>query len=303
MQHQFEFCQPQRIELEQGTPEWHAWRSTVGGASYAGAVLGISPHYPHNPAELYDIMTGQREVYVNAAMRRGTAMEAEVRRRFERLHGSAFQPACYQRWRLGASLDGKLLDVGIEIKVPARGQESELWLSVSAGRVPDNIMAQIQQQMWVADLSSVTLAVGTDDPEACLYEAIVPDHEWQERILAAWLEYWEYYDNFTRPPLHDARSDDAWIVAAREWRAAKAVAKAAETREAAAREALIALAGDAESARGGGVRAVRIEAAGSVDYQRAIKELAPSMTQAELDEYRKPGRISYRITEAEESES
>lgn len=303
MQHPFEFCPIQRIELEQGSPEWHAWRSTVGGASYAGAVLGISPHYPHNPAELYDVMTGRSQVYVNSAMRRGTAMEAEVRQRYEAAMGGAFPPACYQRWRLGASLDGRRGDVGAEIKMPAKGPESELWQGAASGQIPDSIMAQIQQQIWVAGLSRSNLIVGTDSQDLDQVVCVQPSEEWQERILAAWMDYWEYYDNFTRPPLHDARSDDAWMKAAAEWRAAKAVAKAAETREAAAREALIALAGDAESARGGGVRAVRVETAGSVDYQRAIKALAPDMMPAALEEYRKPGRISYRITEAEEIES
>jgi len=292
----------QRIELEQGSPEWHAWRSTVGGASYAGAVLGISPHYPHNPAELYDVMTGRSQVYVNAAMRRGTAMEAEVRRRNEAAMGGEFPPACFQRWRLGASLDGLRGKSGMEIKMPAKGVDSDLYKSATSGAVPEYIMAQIQQQMWVAWLSGVMLIVGTDDPKTDVRIGVLPDDEWQSRILAAWMDYWQYYDNFTRPPLHDARSDYAWLAAAAEWREAKAAAKEAETREAAAREALIALAGDAESARGGGVRAVRVETAGSVDYQRAIKALAPAMTPAALEEYRKPGRISYRITEAEEIE-
>ena len=290
----------ERIDVEQGSDGWSQWRGTVGGASYAAAVLGISPYFPHNPQELFDVMTGNEEVYVHNAMRRGNEYEPAARAAFERHVRADYHPACYQRGRLAASLDGISRDMGVQIKIPARGRDSDLWKSAAAGIVPDHIMAQMQQEALVAGLVSHALWVYDAITRDGVAVFIGPDQHWQECILSAWDEYWAHYDNFERPPYPDLRTDAEWLNAARSYRAAKEAAKAAADYEAYARDELLRLIGDAPSVRGGGVRAVRVESQGSVDYKALLRDRLPDVDDIALEAYRKPGRISYRLTEEDE---
>lgn len=97
-----------RLDMEQGTARWLAWRTEGIGASEAPAIMGENP-WKSRKAVLREKLGLTRRGYGNAAMAFGTQTEPEARARYVRHMGVHVEPACVQSlahpW-LRASLDG-----------------------------------------------------------------------------------------------------------------------------------------------------------------------------------------------------
>lgn len=280
----------------QGSPEWLAYRATRGGASEAAAVLGIGAYMPRNMRELWEVKKGRREVYVNAAMRRGQALEESARLHVERVEGLALSPDVVEEGRLISSLDGVTFDrkVVAEIKIPARGRESDLAVYVDThGKPPPHYMAQCQQQMMICNPDEFIFAVcfGENEIDDSIRVPVEPDPEMQARIRAAWDMFFAYLDSDEPPPTgDDERDDDAeYVAAAQAWREAKAALTVASEAEAEARKALIALC-DADATVGGGVKVKRYWTS-RTNYKAAAESAG-----VDLSEYQGEGSYSWRLT-------
>lgn len=280
------------VQLVQGSPEWHAHRRGLRNASETPAVLGISPWV--TPYQLWLLKTGRAEQPVNAAMRKGTALEPLARHAYEVETGHVMQPLVLQDGAYSASLDGVTLDgdLIVEIKCPYSGQGSALWQSVEAGEVPEYYLAQIQHQLMVSGAAQAHLWVF--DGQHGLLRVVEPDAGYAERIRVAWDAFAGFLDSDTPPPLADAdsrqRDDEGWHLAAKAYQAAKAEADQAAARVEETRAALVAPATHPKEA-GAGVTVTRFWKAGAVDYKKAVE-----LKGVDLDRYRGKAREEVRVS-------
>ena len=157
------------IHLEQGTPDWLAWRAGEafvdvfgechGGldgpritATAASVCGGRNPFA--TPHELWGEMLGYRKRQeANWVMQRGSNLEPKARAAYTKIVGEEYEPLCIESsdtpW-IGASLDGVdlLRTRGVEIKCPISDKTHDMavW-----GEVPPYYFDQIQWQMLASD--------------------------------------------------------------------------------------------------------------------------------------------------------
>ena len=188
---------PKIIELEQRTPEWHAWRA---GADIDGpritatdipVIMGVSKF--STAYELWMKKTGRAAPQpMNPAMARGVHYEPIARALVERQRGQVYNDCCVEHpdipWA-AASLDGlsALCDEILEIKVP--GQEAHA-LAV-LGEVPEGYYPQLQWQLMCCPsvtralyASFVPAASPADEGTVAIVE-VLPDPEYQEKARIA----------------------------------------------------------------------------------------------------------------------
>lgn len=148
----------QIIDCEQGTAEWYAARAGIPTASEFHTVMakGRAKGSPSVTRRKYMLqligerLTGEPMVnYNNDHMDRGKAMEAEARDLYAMIRG--IQPervGFMRRGEAGASPDSLVDTAGLlEVKTKLPHLQIELLLD---GEVPNEHMAQLQGQLWIA---------------------------------------------------------------------------------------------------------------------------------------------------------
>lgn len=286
----------------QGSADWHEHRRRMGNASEAAAVMDCGVWFPRTPYELWLLKSGQREEgAVTPAMDRGLLLEPRARAWLEAVSDEIYEPQVVSRGRLSASLDGLSFDGReiLEIKCPVRGQDSETWQAVAAGRPPEHYWWQVQQQLYCADAERCRFAVfhAEDDVVVDMVECIVlPDEAAQLALNLAWERLFECLDTDAPPPYSERdvveRDDVEWRDAVSDWKESRRWLEEARRAEAEARKRLLAMAGE-RSTVGAGVRVTRYWRSGQVDWRRATEGL-------DLEPYRKPGGWQYRIGEQDD---
>ncbi len=76
---------PVIVQLQQGSPEWLAYRRAKRNASESAAVMGASPWM--TPYQLWLAKTGRQETVVTQAMQHGTDLEPLAREAYEEQTG------------------------------------------------------------------------------------------------------------------------------------------------------------------------------------------------------------------------
>ncbi len=148
------------IELEQGSPEWLAFRKDYIGASDAPVICGVS-FYGKTPLQLYEEKKSLRKSYKSKAMERGTELEPIARRMVDKDHGTIYTPMVVQSEEVEfmiASLDGYDIHSNkfIEIKCP----KEEIFESINQyNDIPLDWIYQMNHQMFVVELDEGTLIV------------------------------------------------------------------------------------------------------------------------------------------------
>lgn len=315
------------VNLEQGSPQWHAWRATRYTASLAPAVMSCNPWFPRTPRDLYRARTGQQEVFVTKAMQRGNDVEPRVRQLLVEAGYTGVEPICAEAevngLPLGASLDGVALTtkgkgkkatqvrVGLEVKTPNRGSESELW---SAKKIPEHYRWQMLHQAAVVDdLEEVLLVVYAHDIDQFRIVGKVTREdvaEGQGLLLAAWRDFDDHMTAFREPPagegdVVEVGDDDAEVAdAVVAFEAAKALeAQAADAIEK-ARTRLQELA----QARGNGMKVLvpgwqvyKSTRAGNVNWK--AKPIVDALVAAKVnpDDYRAASTEFWTIKERAEA--
>ncbi len=283
----------------QGSDEWLEYRRTRGGASEVAALFECSPFEPKNARQLYEVKTGERDVFVSKAMRHGQQYEMAARAKLEEMLDEPLEPQVVEHpsdHRIIASLDGQSFDGAtiVEIKCPPKGRQSDTWKHVEEnGQPPQHYRLQIQQQLMCSGATYCLFSVYDADADEMITSQVHADPQTQGKIRDAWIEFFSHLDA-GHPPDDGRREDDEWRLAVDTYKAAKAELDDAKAREQAAKETLEALAGE-EGAEGCGVKVSRYWVKGSVDYKRAIPE------GLDVEPFRKPGRWQTRVTVEKES--
>lgn len=294
-------------KLIQGSQAWRQARSREGLclASQAAAVVNEGKFTPKNQDELLRLKRGEIKIPYTKAMRHGNQFEAEAREWTENELGIIFEPTSLTREIDGltywASLDGATMDMdaAVEIKCPYKGKDSELWEYTARNKAPPPYYywQMLHQYMVCPALYFFVVydARNKDGKRALIFTVDFSDNDRTEMLKNGWKTFWQrYHSGETPAPAFVERADGGWAFAADEWRGSKAILDGAVAAEKQARENLIGLAGE-ESSQGAGVQVTRSYSKGSVDYKQI-----PELTAIDLENYRKPGRINWRITETKE---
>ena len=288
-------------ELVQGSPEWHELRDTHDCASEAASACDDGAWEPKTRRQLSLRKQGLLEVRVNAAMQRGTKFEEEGIMAFEQLTGAEVFPVVVTRGRMLASLDGATTDLKtiVELKIPAKGVESDLYAAMQTGaELPAQYMYQMAHQHMVVEPDQMWFAVYVPETGDILAKLMTPDmlSPWKERVIAGWREFdqWHWDKNETPPPgpkdMVD-RSDDAELVDLfNDYATLTAEKTELEEIIETVRNKILTLTGRQNTI----CRQARVtwySKAGSVNYKNV-----PELKGVDLDKYRGKGSLAARIT-------
>lgn len=286
-------------ELIQGTPEWLEMRRHMVMASDSPIIMGVSPW--KTPLQLYWEKVEGTQTVKTSAMERGLNLEDEARQLFEKLTGNFVHPKVLidqkDPW-LGASLDGYNEDgIVVEIKCPNRDDHEE----ALGGGVPPKYFPQLQHQMWVARVSEM------------YYFSYNPDHEDKWALvtvirapyyLKSWYEkvhsFYECLITKTPPRFNEVEKlkneikDSKYIdssLSGTEERLASLLEdiQSMEQEAEILRKQLIEYC-DGSPAIGSFLKFTPIASKGRVDYT-AI----PCLKGVDLEPYRKPAKVSWRV--------
>jgi putative phage-type endonuclease len=268
----------------QGSKEWLAWRNEGLGGSDAPIIMGDSPWT--TPYQLWERKLGlapdQTQTF---RMTRGIDMEPIARAAYESLTGEIVEPICVTHpvfeW-MRVSLDGMPLGGGIplEIKCPGAADHAE----AVAGRVPGKYKAQLQHAM--ACTQAPKMHYFSYDGENGVLVVVDRDDAYIAQMIETEQAFWQCVCTKT-PPAGAPRDDEAWMTAAKAYRAAKVASDEAEATLKAAKEVLVELGGG----YGGGVKCTATPVKGAVDYAGI-----PELLTVDLEPYRKKGRTDWRVT-------
>ncbi|HEY1190762.1 MAG TPA: YqaJ viral recombinase family protein, partial [Gemmata sp.] len=178
-----------RLNLNQGSPEWLAWRREGLGGSDIAAILGLSPYEDATRQSVFDAKVHGTERDPNFAMRRGTLMEPEARLAYMTRTRCTAPPVCVEMagcpWAR-VSLDG-LADNGAVI--PSQREEWVLELKCPgwathdlalAGIVAEHFEVQCQWQMLVTGIQRCDFA--SFNPGKRFTPGNAPDFDtWKQR--------------------------------------------------------------------------------------------------------------------------
>jgi putative phage-type endonuclease len=281
----------------QGSAEWLAYRINKFNASEAGAIMGVNPWFPKNPAELFDLKTGAAKVEENAAMARGTAMEDQAREWLQVFTNTTFTPVVRERGRYSASLDGLDFDEAIaaEIKCPYRRDSKLFGISSPADlrAVAPHYWFQIVHQFYVAGFRQLYFLAYHPD-----YQNIVPITRDDvagdfDALVSAWEAFGECLDAGTRPESETLIDESAEFAALVD--TFKTLKAAADTAQAALKTADDALKAYAQATgktavKGCGVTVQRSERKGAVKYEKI-----PELQGVDLERYRAKPTVYWSI--------
>lgn len=188
----------------QGSVEWIEWRKSGVGASDVAAVLGICPYKTRY--QLWLEKTGRSKGFEgNSFTIHGQDTEAKARARYELLTMEDMPPACATHPKFSvclASLDGRKDDNSLilEIKCP-RG--SEMIAAAKDGKILEHYIPQVQFQLAITGADLLHFFVYHSETQEDALVEVKPDVEYQGKIIAEVLSFWELVKSDTAPPLTD----------------------------------------------------------------------------------------------------
>lgn len=283
-----------KIDIKQGSPEWHELRAKSIGASDAPIIMGVSPWM--TPYQLWRLKVGLDEPKApTAAMQRGTNNEEQARFEFSKDYHSEYVPMVgiskEYDWMIasfdGVSTDGQIL----EIKWP--GNEDHT--IACSGNVPDKYYPQLQHQMIVADVLNMDYYSCNDKhPQQRAVVRVGANFEYQIKLMQKLIEFRKCIVTLTPPPLSERdvveRDDSKWREACMGYRNASEVIAQWESTKEQYKNKMIELSGNM-NCKGAGAFLTRVTKKGSVDYAKI-----PELANVDLDKYRKDPTECWRIT-------
>ena len=267
------------VDLEQGTPQWLAWRRAGIGASEAPVIMGLSPWC--TPTLLWLRKRGLApEQASNPRMARGHALEPIARTRYELMRNEIMTPAIAESREFSfirASFDGLSLsgDLVLEIKCPGERDHT----TALNGTVPQKYIPQIMQQLYVAE-ADVCDYVSYDGINAPVILRVNRDQPYIDRLVDELQRFWDCVHSGVQP------TSQTWTVAADQWLRADKALIAAKAAYAEATDALEVLMPPGVSwMADNGVMAEYKPRAGTCDYDRLLAAHKVPLTAK--DAYRK----------------
>lgn len=185
------------VNLIQGTPEWHEFRSNHYGASEASAMLGISTKTTRNELLKFKA-TGTAKEFSEWVQKnildKGHEVESEARSIAESIIGQSLYPVTCEFGTLSASCDGLTIDDSIAWE--NKQYNIALFNSVSEGILPEEYKPQCQQILLVTGAEKLlfTCSDGTEGKTTSIW--IDPDQDWFNKILMGWEQFTKDLDNY-----------------------------------------------------------------------------------------------------------
>jgi len=281
-----------RINLEQGSEQWLAWRRTVITATEASIILGNNP---------WDTMyqTWQRKLQLidekesNQAMERGKLLEPEARAQFNERYNMLMEPTCVESTEydfLGASLDGITEDNKYILEIKCGGPK--LYSDAEKGVIPQYYKDQMQHQLLVtgAEKCYYYCYDGTDG--ICIQ--VMPDPDFEKKFLPKARAFWKCVAFETPPEMQpkdyiDKSSDPFLSIDIQEYKSICSNIKDLEEEKDLLRKKILDQCGD-RSTVCNGAKVMKTTVQGKIDYD-AIPELA----NVDLSKYRKEATVCWKI--------
>jgi putative phage-type endonuclease len=189
----------QLIDLEQGTPEWLAWRSQGIGGSDAPVIMGCSPY--GTVQSLWEEKLGLRQrPPTNPGQLRGHELEPHARAALEEHLGISLEPACGQHDTLDflrASFDGLSFDGSIVAEAKAPNVLDHT--TALAGKIPSKYWPQAMHLLSIADSAEKGYYVSYRPGEPAAILAFFRDADYIARLQAAEVRFWEAIVTRTLP--------------------------------------------------------------------------------------------------------
>lgn len=142
--------------LRQGSENWLEWRRNGIGASDAPAIMGENPWKTPDQVLAEKLGLSSCINVSNSVMDRGSALEPEARRRYEKTFGVRVKPECVKsvtRDWLRASLDGLSHDTRLVLEIKCG--ESVYKFTASRLRPPRYYYGQLQHILAVTGYDSI----------------------------------------------------------------------------------------------------------------------------------------------------
>lgn len=276
-----------RVQFDQGSDDWLAWRRGLLTATDAAMLLGVSPYV--TPFKGWQRKVGEAaEQEVNSAMLQGQRNEPVARKMFIEEYGIEMNPCCIESKIynfIGASLDG-ISNCGRYL------------LEIKSQRPVDNVpnfhMHQMQHQLLSTDNTA----------EKCYYVTIwdnkihtievFPDKEWMKNYLPKAREFWSRVVFFDPPAMtnkdyKDMNGKQTWDSYAIEYRKTCEQIKNLEELKENYRKELVNMCGE-DSCFGSGIKVLKKLNKGRIDY-----DSVPELVGIEVEKYRKPSSFSWTI--------
>lgn len=303
------------IELEQRTPEWHAWRKAGITATEAAVILGLSPY--QTPWRLWSEKTGKAlppKLDDNPFVRFGLENEIVARQLFEVAHDEVVLPACGEcddDPLFRASFDGLTADnEPVEFKCPGTRTLEEVRTLREESAAYKLYYVQVQHQLLVSGAKAGWLVFLDSTSNSLIEFRIQRDEALLTRILAAGREFWEKYVVPKKEPPKDPARDifvpkgdeetARWIRLATDFR--NAAVQAADLQKQLnelknvctnCKEELAAMMGDYRYADFGGVTLTKRVTKGTLDSRKLLA--TGKLSQAEIDACRSTPSESWLI--------
>jgi len=280
------------VELEQGSPEWLAWRKTVITATDASIIMGNNPW--DTPYQAWQRKLGlAQEKVSNDAMERGKRLEPEARAKFVAHWGIEMIPKVVESTEfefLGASLDGISETGNMLLEIKCGG--SKLHDMAKNQEIPQYYLDQMQHQLLVTGAERCYYYSYDGSDGICI--EVIPDPGFKESFIPKAREFWRCVAMEEAPPLVDKdyrdMSDDAsWRSVADSYKEICSQIKALEEQKESYRKGLLKLSGDMPCL-GNGVRLMKTTMKGRVDY-----DAIPELQGVDLDKYRKVSTTLWKI--------
>lgn len=281
----------QKLDIQQGTPEWLELRREYITATDAPAIMNESPFRTRR--DIYnEKVLGIDTKLPTAVMKRGLELEAEARETLEQELGVKLPPCVITNGHRMASLDGLSDDgtIAVEIKCPGR-KDHDLGM---IGLVPKKYYAQLQHQMIVCGLEKMYYMTYNENYKNDFnYFWVYRDEEYIQKLIE---KEDEFYRCVTENlPLNDEndfvfRDDDEWLTLSKNFWAIEDAFIMLEKEKEKVRRDLIQLAAG-KNTTGGGLNIRKVTRKGAIEYDKI-----PELKNVDLEKYRKVEIITWRFT-------
>jgi putative phage-type endonuclease len=282
------------IKLEQGSPEWLAWRKTVITATDCAAVRGSSPWTTAYKA------WQKKQGYIpeevsNDAMERGKRLEPFIRKRFIKSYGVNMTPMVVESSEysfLGASLDG-ISDCRKYILEVKTGGE-KLYDMALERVIPEYYMDQIQQQLLITAADKCFYMVGGEDETKDIVIEVYPHPSFAKEYIPVAREFWRCVAFNEPPTLKDSdyrnMNDNIELIEdLKIYEELDIAIKDLEEKKQVRRKKIIENCGD-QSCICNGTKIIKTTPRGRVDY-----DAIPELSSVDLDKYRKGSSTTWKI--------
>lgn len=282
-------------EFSQGSPQWLAFRRTRVGGSDAACVMSENPW--KTPYELWQEKVGLKPPQEeNYAMREGKRLEPIALEHYEKITGESMIPQVFlhpQNNRIMASVDGASIDglKAIEIKC-----SEKIYRKACCAVIDPIYQWQLQHIMMCLDISHIDFAAYWEGEIVIMQ--VYRNQEMIDRLYPKLVEFLEMIKtkNYTWEIPQDEyikKTDDYFLELETNYLHNMDLADFHKERAEIIRNEMILLAGN-QNCKGNKIKMTRFEKRGNVDYSKI-----EVLRDIDLDQYRKPPSIQWRITHDE----